>query len=608
MASKRQSKIKLPKLELGARFLGKGKTAFRVWVPRCQSVQILLDKRPHRLILMKKDRAGYFSAQVAGVFPGDTYRYVLDGQRVRPDPASRFQPRGVHDASCVVDPTQFKWQDASWRGVSEKELIFYELHIGTFTKQGTFDAAIKKIPYLKALGVTCIEIMPVAQFPGKRNWGYDGVGLYAVQNSYGGPNGLKRLVNACHRAGLAVCLDVVYNHFGPEGNYLNDFGPYFTKKYHTPWGDAVNYDDMGSSAVRNFIIQNALYWINEYHIDALRLDAIHGIYDRSPRHILQVLNDTVRAQTKKLGRPIYLIAESDLNDSKVIRPKKQGGYGLAGQWSDDFHHAVHAYLTKERGGYYADFGKLKDIAKALGEGFVYDGNYSAFRKRKHGNAVKDLNPRKLVVCVQNHDQIGNRAWGERLSVLTDFDNLKLAATLLLLAPNTPMLFMGEEYAEAAPFQYFIHHADPGLVNAVQEGRKREFQKFGWKTVPDPQSSQTYLQSQLRWSCLRRKPYSAMLRLYTDLIQIRKKYITSQNTTLRRVICNESECWLRLEYARHEKIFMKVIFVFGNKKAFRSLCDLTPNFEKVFSTTNKNYSQTAADQSAGAAVFIRKENR
>ncbi|MBU2222327.1 MAG: malto-oligosyltrehalose trehalohydrolase [Candidatus Omnitrophica bacterium] len=538
------------------------------------------------LIAMEKDGDGYFRAEVSNISSGTRYLYVLDGKKERPDPASRFQPEGVHGPSCVVDPDIYKWKDRRWKGIALQDLIFYEAHIGTFTPEGIFEAAIQKIPYLKKLGVTCLEVMPVAQFPGKRNWGYDGVGLYAVQNSYGGPEGLKRLVDASHGAGLAFCLDVVYNHLGPEGNYLNDFGPYFTKKYHTPWGDAINYDDRESDHVRRFVIENALYWIFEYHIDVLRLDAVHGIYDFSAKHILQELNDVVQGLAQKLGRCVYLIAESDLNNSRIIRPQKQGGYGLSGQWNDDFHHAAHSYLTGERQGYYEDFGRLDDISKAIKEGFVYDGKYSPFRKRRHGNSVKDIAPEKLVVCIQNHDQVGNRAFGERLSTLVDFVKQKLAAALLILSPDTPLLFMGQEYGERAPFQYFVDHGDADLIRAVQEGRKKEFAAFGWENTPDPESEKTFLDSHLSWNIEADDERRYLWCLYKDLIFLRKKVLSGAR--LSGVWCNERSQWLVFEYICRKRFRFGVVVSFLNREQniispFGNKC-----FSEIFNTGYGRY--------------------
>lgn len=559
--------------------------SFRVWAPFCRMVELkLFLSGGETLIPMERDGEGYFRAKVSKILPGNRYLYVLDGKKERPDPASRFQPEGVHGPSCAVDPDIYKWNDSKWKGIALKDLIFYEVHVGTFTPEGTFESAIRKLPYLKKLGITCLEIMPVAQFPGKRNWGYDGVGLYAVQNSYGGPEGLKRLVDACHCAGIAVCLDVVYNHLGPEGNYLRDFGPYFTKKYRTPWGDAINYDDCESDHVRRFVIENALYWIREYHVDVLRLDAVHAIYDFSARHILQELNDEVQTLAQKLGRSVHVIAESDLNDSKIIRPKKQGGYGLSGQWSDDFHHAAHSYLTGERQGYYEDFGRLEDIVKAIKEGFVYDGKYSPFRKRHHGNSVKDMPPEKLVVCIQNHDQVGNRAFGERLSVLTDFNKQNLAAVLLILLPNTPLIFMGQEYGEKSPFQYFIHHGDANLVRAVREGRKKEFAAFGWEDIPDPQSEKIFLDSRLNWNFLRNNNH--LWRLYKDVISLRKSVIL--NSRLSGIRYNNENKWIALEYTGRKRSRFGIIVSFLDREQNIAAPFKMKTFSEIFNTDYSRY--------------------
>ncbi len=571
---------------IGTKKLGANFYSFRVWAPRCSKVELKLFFEPSEtLVVMEKENQGYFRAEVPEVSPGTRYVFILDGHKECPDPASRFQPEGVHGPSCVVDPENYKWKDLKWKGVALKDLILYEAHIGTFTPEGTFDAAVKKLPYLKKLGITCLEIMPVAQFPGKRNWGYDGVGLFAVQNSYGGPEAFKRLIDACHRMGIAVCLDVVYNHLGPEGNYLHDYGPYFTKKYHTPWGDAINFDDRESDHVRRFVIQNALYWITEYHIDVLRLDAIHGIYDFSAKHILREINDAVESVAQKLGRRVSIIAESDLNDSRIIRDKKLGGYGLAGQWSDDFHHAMHAYLTGEHQGYYEDFDRLADITKAIKDGFVYDGKYSAFRKRHHGNFVKKLAPEKLVVCIQNHDQVGNRAFGERLSELVDFDKQKIAAAILILSPHTPLLFMGQEYAEKAPFQYFIDHKDLGLIQAVRDGRKREFAAFGFKDIPDPESKKAFLNSKLRWDFKSTQEQRCLLRLYRDLIVLRKSMLSQKR--LLGVWHNEFEKWLAVEYACG-KFNLGMIVSFSNRGQYIHSPFGQRHFRQVLNTSYKAY--------------------
>jgi len=397
------------------------------------------------------------------------------------------------------------------------------LHVGTYTAEGSFDAVIAHLPELAALGVTIIELMPVAQFPGSRNWGYDGVFPFAPQNSYGGPEGLQRLVNAAHQHGLAVALDVVYNHLGPEGNYLGEYGPYFTSRYQSPWGQAINFDGEASDEVRRFFIDNALYWLKEYHFDALRLDAVHGIFDFSALHFLAELKAAVTTLSSRLGRKIHVIAESDLNDSRLILPGERGGYALDAQWSDDFHHSVHTLLTKERNGYYEDFGTLSHLAETLRDGWYYHGQYSRHRRRKHGNSSHGIPRSHFLVCNQNHDQVGNRAEGERLSALVNFEALKLAAGVTLLSPFVPLLFMGEEYGETAPFQYFIDHLDAGLVEAVRRGRREEFAAFGWKgVVPDPKDEATFRSSHLQHLLREQEPHATLLRFYRELIQLRKE--------------------------------------------------------------------------------------
>jgi maltooligosyltrehalose trehalohydrolase len=509
-------------LQRGATALPDGSVRFSLWAANAHrvAVQILNGEAAgeHELDQVSPT---LHEGVVEGATPGTDYKYVLvdeRGRRELPDPVSRWQPDGVHGPSRVLDPGAFRWTDAEWRGTPMAEYIIYELHVGTFTDAGTFDAAIGELPRLRALGVTAIEIMPVAQFPGGRNWGYDGVHLYAVQNTYGGPEGLKRLINATHAAGIAVVLDVVYNHLGPEGNYLDAYGPYFTETYRTPWGRAVNYDGPGSDEVRRLVIDNALYWVTEYHVDALRLDAVHGIFDFGALHLLQELAQAVHEQAARLGRTVVVIAESDLNDPKLIRSPEQGGYGLDAQWSDDFHHAIHAALTGERSGYYADFGSPEMIAEALREPFVYAGRYARSRNRRHGAPSTGIPRDRFVVAIQNHDQVGNRASGERLSELVSADQLKLAAALLLLSPYVPLLFMGEEYGETNPFHYFISHGDAQLVEAVRKGRREEFAAFGWgDTVPDPQSETTFENSRLGSSRLG----NAVWDLYRDLIAARR---------------------------------------------------------------------------------------
>jgi maltooligosyltrehalose trehalohydrolase len=449
---------------------------------------------------------------------------LLDQERERPDPASRAQPDGVHGPSGVVDTGAFAWTDEGWRGLALRNMVIYELHVGAFTPEGTFDAVIPHLVQLQDLGITAVELMPVASFPGAWNWGYDGVALFAPQRTYGGPAGLQRLVDACHRVGLAVVLDVVYNHLGPEGNYLAEFGPYFTDRYRTPWGQAVNYDGEGSRDVRHFFIANAQYWIREYHIDGLRLDAIHGIFDASAVHILRELNDTVQRLARRLGRIVPVVAESDLNDRRVIDPVRKNGYGLAGQWNDDFHHCLYTLLTGERNGYYADFGSLKQLAKAYTDGFVYDGQYSSFRGHPHGTPTTDVPADKFIVCAQNHDQVGNRARGERLYHLVDFEALKLAASAVLLAPYVPLLFMGEEYGERAPFLFFTDFGDPTLRDAVSRGRREEFEAFGWTgEIPDPQDPSSFTRSKLNWGLQTQKPHCWLWQYYRALLALRREH-------------------------------------------------------------------------------------
>ncbi|HEV2440056.1 MAG TPA: malto-oligosyltrehalose trehalohydrolase [bacterium] len=501
----------------GAVLLGGGRCRFRVWAPNARAVQVHLVSPEDRRVPLEPRERGYHEAVVPGVGAETRYRYVLDGGAEYPDPASRLQPDGVHGPSQVVDPA-FTWADAGWRGLALADHIIYELHVGTFSPEGTFDGVIGELDALVDLGVTAIELMPVAQFPGTRNWGYDGVYLYAVHTAYGGPDGLKRLVDACHRRGLAVILDAVYNHLGPEGNYLAAFGPYFTDRHRTPWGDAINFDGPGSDEVRRWVIDNACRWIAEFHIDGLRLDAVHAIFVESARHILEELGAAVHESGRALGRRVCVIAESNLNDPRLTRPAERGGYGLDAVWSDDFHHALHALLTGERIRYYQDFGGLDDLALAWTEGFVISGRYSLYRRRRHGAPSRDVPAPRFVISAQNHDQAGNRALGERLTHLVGFEALKLAAGTVLLSPFVPLLFMGEEYGETAPFLYFTDHGDPALAEAVRRGRRAEYPEA---EAPDPQSPETFERSRLSRGLAREPRHRALLHLYTTLIRLRK---------------------------------------------------------------------------------------
>ncbi len=507
---------------LGAEYLGDSRCQFLVWAPLVPKLDVHIISPKEQLAPLARNSQGYHEVIVEGVEPGYRYFYCLDSGRECPDPASRFQPAGVHGPSQVIDPL-FRWGDREWSGLPLEEFIIYELHVGTFTKEGTFKAIISHLDELKALGVTAVELMPVAQFSGNRNWGYDGVYLFAVQDSYGGPEGLRLLVNACHQRGLAVILDVVYNHVGPEGNYLADFGPYFTERYQTPWGTALNLDGAHSDEVRRFFIENAVYWLTEFHIDALRLDALHSILDISSYPFVEELALRFHEQAKRLKHRAYLIGESAANDVRLIRAPEQGGYGLDAQWNDDFHHALHVLLTGEQNGYYQDFGGLEHLIKALKEGFVYSGQYSRYRQRRHGVTSKDIPAHRFLVFAQNHDQVGNRLKSERLSHLVPFEGLKLAAGVVLLSPFLPLLFMGEEYGEEAPFAYFTSHSEPALIEAVRRGRREEFASFEWPgEMPDPQNEVTFLSAKLDHSLRGRGWHRTLFEFYKELIRLRKE--------------------------------------------------------------------------------------
>jgi len=517
-------------LRFGASVLDGGKVEFRVWAPKLTTLAVrILGDHPRTIPMTMahppdSESSGEFVAAVPNVSEGMDYFYVLDGQHERPDPVSRWQPHGVHGPSRIVDPNSFPWSDQNWAGIPLKDFIIYELHTGTFTPEGTFESAIARLPYLRDLGITAIEIMPVAEFPGNRNWGYDGASLYPPQSSYGGPTGLKKLVDACHQHGLAVVMDVVYNHLGPEGNYLPEFAPCFTDAHHTPWGKAINYDGPGSDGIRRWVIDNALYWLTEYHVDALRLDAIHGIYDFGAHHLLDELSEAFQNQASHLQRQACIIAETDLEDVRIINPREVGGYAIDAQWHDDFHHALYALLTGEREGFLADFGALTDLAKSIREGFVLDGKYSRYRRRHYGSSSRNRPGDQFVGFIQNHDQIANTSRGKRLSSLVSSGQHKLAAVLTLCSPFLPLLFMGEEYGETAPFLFFTSFEDSGLATAVREGRKRELgAHYSESDFADPQAASTFERSKLNWSKPGTSPHAEILRLQRDLISLRKQH-------------------------------------------------------------------------------------
>jgi maltooligosyltrehalose trehalohydrolase len=582
---------------VGANRLPDGAWEFLLWSPNSPSVSLhLLD--PDQLIPMQTEAHGYHRATLDNLQPGAPYLYRLEDGRELPDPASRFQPEGVHKPSALVDTESFRWTDHNWKGIRLEDSIFYELHVGTYTREGTFDALIPRLPELVDLGITVVEIMPVAQFPGSRNWGYDGVYPFATQNSYGGPDAFHRFVDAAHGHGLAVALDVVYNHLGPEGNYLSAFGPYFTDRYRTPWGQAINYDGEDSDPVRTYFIENALYWLEDLHIDALRLDAVHGIFDFGARHFLAELKSRVDELSSNVGRPLYLIAESDLNDNRLLHDAERGGYGLDSQWADDFHHSVHTLLTHENRGYYADFGGITHLAATLQDGWCYRGQYSVHRKRRHGNSPEGIAARKFVICNQNHDQVGNRAAGDRLSTLVNFEALKLAGGITLLSPFLPLLFMGEEYGEPAPFQYFTSHGDPALVEAVRRGRREEFAAFGWHdSVPDPQDEQTYQRSHLDPALKRIEPHSILYRFYQDLIRIRKDL--GLGAVSSRTVRELSDRLLLLEYPTTSEI--AILFNFADSPSNLTAGDLAGNWAVLMNSAAQSW--RGSDRNAMSSISL-----
>ena len=490
-----------------------------LWAPRAESVAIEIEDG--RAQPMVRDVDGWWHIDLR---PVGRYRYVVDGFAMA-DPRSPWQPQGVDGWSHVLDHGAFDWHDETWAGRPLGEAAIYELHIGTFSKSGTFDGAIDHLDHLVELGVNAVELMPIAEFSGARGWGYDGVLLYAPHHAYGGPDGLKRFVDACHARRLSVVLDVVYNHLGPYGNHLARCGPYFTEEYRTRWGAAVNLDGSGSDVVREFFCENALMWVRDYHIDGLRVDAVHAFADRSARPFLEQLTDAVHDLGGRLGRPIWMIAESDLNDPRVVRTSGEHGLGFDASWSDDFHHALHAVVTGERTGYYADFGSLDQLARALRQSYVYDGRYSPHRGRTHGRSPRGIALDRFLAYVQTHDQVGNRAHGERISALVSTRLVEISATVVLLSPFVPMLFQGEEWGASSPFLYFTDHADPALGDAVREGRSKEFESFAWDParIPDPQDVGSFLHSKLDWGELSRSPHAKLLSWYRRLIALRSAY-------------------------------------------------------------------------------------
>lgn len=495
-------------------------STFRVWAPFAEQIEVGIGDR---WIPMRKDGHGWWRADVDGAGPGTDYVYRVDGDGPLPDPRSRWQPEGVHGPSRVVDHGSFPWTDRHWQSRPLSSAIIYELHIGTFTAEGTFDAAIRRLDHLVELGITHIDIMPVNEFAGGRGWGYDGVDVYAPHHAYGGPGGLKRLVDACHRRGLGVILDVVYNHFGPEGNYLARFGPYFSKDFSTPWGPAVNLVEPWSDEVRRFVVDSALAWLRDYHLDGLRVDGVHALVDTSAVHIMEQLAREVETLSAREGRHLFVIGESDLNDPRLVQPRETGGYGVDGQWSGDFHHVVHVLLTGEHDGYYVDYDGPADLAKAFEQSFIYDDRFSGYRMRRFGRRPVGISGHRFVTFLQNHDQIGNRARGDRIAHIAGERAQMLGSGLLFASPFVPLIFQGEEWATTTPFQYFTDYGDERTADRVRQGRRDEFSSFGWdpEEVPDPQAEETFLRSKLAWDERDDEPHRSMLAWYRELIRLRK---------------------------------------------------------------------------------------
>ncbi len=523
---------------------------FRVWAPLATHVSVKVGGDQVPMVRDPKVDGWWFSAGRHAV-PWEDYSFTIDDANDLPDPRSGWQPHGVNGPSRIVDHGEFGWTDEGFQARPLSSALIYELHVGTFTPEGTFDAVIEHLDHLRRLGVTHLEIMPVAEFPGLFGWGYDGVNLFAPRHVYGGPQGLKRLVDACHARDLGVLLDVVYNHLGPMGNYLPKFGPYFSDRHHTPWGDALNFDGPYSDEVRRYFCDNALMWLRDYHLDGLRLDAVHAIVDTSATPFLEQLAIEVDVLKAHLGRHLVLIAESDLNDPRIVQPRESGGFGLDAQWSDDFHHALHSIITGETNGYYSDFGSIRDLATAFETAYVYTGRRSNFRMKSHGRPPVGLSGNQFLGYVQNHDQLGNRARGDRLSHLTTLDRSKIAAALVLTAPFVPMLFQGEEFGSSSPFQYFADFAEnPELARAVVDGRRKEFGQFGWKPddVPDPGSPETFERSKIAWSEKENEPHRALLDWHIQLIELRRKYAQLTDGRLYRVVTefDEHEQWMTIE--------------------------------------------------------------
>ncbi|HRO41648.1 MAG TPA: malto-oligosyltrehalose trehalohydrolase [Flavipsychrobacter sp.] len=574
------NELNITQRTIGINFNTEALAEICVWAPLKNKVEVVVNDKES--IPLTKSEYGYWNATTDLIKPNDNYKIKLDEEKTFPDPASLAQPDSVHENSQAIDLKNFNWTDDSWSNVPLKDYIIYELHTGTFSPEETFEGIEKKLDHLLSLGITAIEIMPVAQFPGSRNWGYDGVYPFAVQNSYGGVEGLQKLVNACHQKGLAVILDVVYNHVGPEGNYLNEFAPYFTDKYGTPWGRAINFDDAHCDGVRRFVIENVLMWFRDFHIDALRMDAVHAIKDFSPKHILQEIKECVNELMEATGRMHYLIVECDLNDSKYIDSLEEHGFGMDGQWIDEFHHSLRVTAGEERSGYYSDFNGLQHLAKAYKDAYVYDGQYSPHRQKKFGVRANNAG-QQFIIFSQNHDQVGNRMLGERTSQLVSFEMQKLMAGAVMVAPYLPMLFMGEEYSEQNPFLYFVSHSDPELVAAVRKGRKAEFEAFHAKgEAPDPQAKETFIQSKLQWNLLEKEPHQTMLNYYKALIALRKSNPVLSNLNRKNLdVRTEEQLQVLMLHRWHEEHHLLCLMNFSKQPQTILIPPMQQNWNLLF---------------------------
>ena len=598
------------KRTIGVNFNENGEAEVAIWAPLKDNVSLVL-KEGNQTIALTIDELGYHRTTTSAIAPGTLYKISL-GEESYPDPTSASQPEGVHGFTEAIDTTSFEWNDKAWKNIPLEEYVLYELHTGTFTTSGTFKELEDKLDYLKNLGINAIEIMPVAQFPGGRNWGYDGVFPFAVQNTYGGPEGLKHLVQVCHEKGLAVILDVVYNHMGPEGNYLGAIGPYFTDKYNTPWGNAINFDDEWCDGVRKYFIENVLMWFRDFHIDALRMDAVHAIKDFSATHILREIKMNVNKLMAATGKTHYLIVELDLNDNRFINPLDQQGFGMDGQWVDEFHHALRITAGEARTGYYSDFHGIEDLAKAYKDAYVYDGVYSPHRKKTFGIKAENNSGKQFVVFSQNHDQVGNRMLGERTSTLATFEMQKLMAAAVLVSPFLPMLFMGEEYSESHPFLYFVSHTDAELADAVRKGRKAEFAAFHSEgEAPDPVSEQTFDESKLQWDLLNQQPHATMLSYYKSLIALRKQQPALKNLNRNQLNVEENkETKTLLLHRWHEGEHVLCLMNFSKEPQQMTLPTYQNDWQVLLDSASPKWNgtmETPATATSNTAVTIQPES-